>query len=608
MKQTAAQHHRNTTGDQLKDHRIHLGKSAGGEDISLSLETLLRTRLLITASSGGGKTELIRMLVERVVEHVQVIILDPEGEYATLRTAFPFVLAGKDGDTPAHPASAERLAHFLLEHRASAICDIYELNPSQRSEFVKNFLDAMIDAPKHLWHDVLFIVDEAHMFAPEKGMGESAASESMASLASRGRKRGYCPVFATQNIAKFSNQVASECQNLMIGRTTQLYQKRAADLLNLPKSGKEREDFMRELGRFGDGQFVAWGRIFGLADPTRFQADRAHTKPPKHGAGVSAPPKPPDAIRALLPQLADLPAEAEKKRKTEEELRAELREANGRIRGLESQLANRTTEPQPDPEVIKMLQEAIAALQSEAQEIEGKLQHYREMVAKAADLAGQMKDLLSEADTKKVAMTVVRPAARELVAAANKALRSTAPSPAPRAKAPSAATSAELVDGVTRPQQRILEALAELEAMGRSPSDKKWAALFAGVSPSSGSYANNLGALRTLGLVDYPQPGTVVLTPAGRKAAGNVAAPESGKEVLERFERVLENPQMAILRVLHSAGGKQILKTKLAETVGVSASSGSYANNLGALRSLGLIEYGSSSEGKTAYAQEWLYL
>ena len=34
-------------------------------------------------------------------------------------------------------------------------------------------------------------------------------------------------------------------------------------------------------------------------------------------------------------------------------------------------------------------------------------------------------------------------------------------------------------------------------------------ALAIGVQPTSGSYANNLGRLRTLGVIEYPQKGTV---------------------------------------------------------------------------------------------------
>src|SRR5690606_8232293 len=38
-------------------------------------------------------------------------------------------------------------------------------------------------------------------------------------------------------------------------------------------------------------------------------------------------------------------------------------------------------------------------------------------------------------------------------------------------------------------------------------------------SPTSGGYFNNLGRLRSCGLIDYPEPGLVALTNAGRAAA-----------------------------------------------------------------------------------------
>lgn len=65
------------------------------------LDVLLPTRLLIQANSGGGKSYLIRRMVEQLFGHVQVIIIDPEGEFATLREQYDFVLVGRGGETPA---------------------------------------------------------------------------------------------------------------------------------------------------------------------------------------------------------------------------------------------------------------------------------------------------------------------------------------------------------------------------------------------------------------------------------------------------------------------------------------------------------------------------
>lgn len=107
---------------------IILGRSKDG-DIKLDLDKLLRTRLLIQANSGGGKSWLVRRIAEQLFGKIPVLIIDPEGEFATLREKFGFVLVGKGGETPADPRSAALVAHKLLELRASAVCDLYELKP-----------------------------------------------------------------------------------------------------------------------------------------------------------------------------------------------------------------------------------------------------------------------------------------------------------------------------------------------------------------------------------------------------------------------------------------------------------------------------------------------
>jgi len=61
--------------------------------------------------------------------------------------------------------------------------------------------------------------------------------------------------------------------------------------------------------------------------------------------------------------------------------------------------------------------------------------------------------------------------------------------------------------------------MALLETLGLSALYKVQIAAIAGVSPTSGSFANNLGHLRTSGLIDYPAPGQVTMTVAGEKLA-----------------------------------------------------------------------------------------
>jgi DNA helicase HerA-like ATPase len=63
--------------------------------IQLDLDQLIGHRLLIQAASVGGKSWLLRLLCEQVAEKIQIVVLDPEGEFASLR-ARDFLFAGKD--------------------------------------------------------------------------------------------------------------------------------------------------------------------------------------------------------------------------------------------------------------------------------------------------------------------------------------------------------------------------------------------------------------------------------------------------------------------------------------------------------------------------------
>jgi len=132
--------------------------------VSMDLEKLIDTRLLVQANSGGGKSWLLRRILEQSHGKVQQIVIDLEGEFSTLREKYDYILASKEGDIPAEPRSAALLARKILELNVSTIVDLYELSHYDRKHFVRLFLDALINAPKKLWHPALVVVDEAHVF------------------------------------------------------------------------------------------------------------------------------------------------------------------------------------------------------------------------------------------------------------------------------------------------------------------------------------------------------------------------------------------------------------------------------------------------------------
>lgn len=283
---------------------------------NIDLQTLIESRLLVQANSGGGKSYAIRRIIEQSFDKVQIIVLDPEGEFGNLRSEFDFVYAGKGGDAPVESRSAALLAHRLLELKASAIIDLYELPPQERKHFVRLFCEALVNAPKELWHDALIIIDEAHVFAPEKDQSESLSA--IIDLASRGRKRGYCAVLATQRPAKLNKDAAAECNNKLIGRASlDIDRKRASEELGF--STKESVLSLRDLE---PGEFYAFGPAISR-DVSKLKIGEVKVKPPKRGVNKGHIAAPSATVRKILGRLADLPQEAAQEAKTIAELKAE---------------------------------------------------------------------------------------------------------------------------------------------------------------------------------------------------------------------------------------------------------------------------------------------
>ena len=63
------------------------------------------------------------------------------------------------------------------------------------------------------------ILDEAHIYCPERGSGDSESTEAVIGLMSQGRKRGYAGIIATQRLSKLNKDAAAEANNVIIGRT-----------------------------------------------------------------------------------------------------------------------------------------------------------------------------------------------------------------------------------------------------------------------------------------------------------------------------------------------------------------------------------------------------
>lgn len=559
--------------------------------VDVDVPRLVQSRLLVNANSGGGKSQTVRRLLERTHGQVPHHVLDPEGEFHTLRERFDYVLAGRPGgvagDCPAEPASAGLLARRLLALGVSAVIDLFELDPPDRILFVRHYLDGLLDAPRALWRPTLVVVDEAHTFCPERGEGEAQSRDAVIGLMARGRKRGFCGVLATQRMSKLHKSAAAEANNVLIGRTAlDVDVDRAARVLGFDRTRRE------ALRHLRPGEFFAFGPAIS-EQVIKILVGDVVTAHPEAGQGAQQPAAPAPALQQAIANLKDIAQEAQVERETVESLRARVAELERQVQtaagaqpvdwsGLarlgESIAARRAA----FAATVQRGREAVRALAREADALEG--------LAQSTDLDQQVEALRN--------VTITHPPVFHVTRASGMADGPSLGLPALLglpAAAPDVAGDA--AGKIGRPHQVVLDALAWFERLGVAAPSTAQVAFVAGYTPTSGTFGNIRGRLHANGLVCYPGAGLTQLTVRGRHLARAPARPGTDAELHALVLAKLDGPGRKLLEVLLEHGASPprapLHSDDLAKRTGYSPGSGTFGNIRGRLRSLGLIEYPS---------------
>jgi hypothetical protein len=148
-----------------------------------------------------------------------------------------------------------------------------------------------------------------------------------------------------------------------------------------------------------------------------------------------------------------------------------------------------------------------------------------------------------------------------------------------------------LTDGLSKLQQRILNALALFESVGIKTPKRENVAVFADASVKGGHFSNTVSGLRTRGLLDYPGNGLLTLTPEGRDLAEKQQTPSSLAALHDKWFAQLNGLQVRILRALIDNYPAGRTREWIAEVVNAQAGGGHFANTVSSLRSLGLLDY-----------------
>jgi len=594
----------------LKNNLVEIGYNVETKlPIKINVAKLISGRGLVQANSGGGKSYLLRKILEATNKSVQQIIIDLEGTYTTLREKFDYILIGKkeDGaDIQISVKLAETLAIKLLELGTSAIIDLYEMHKSDRIRFVKLFLDSLVNAPKELWHECLVVVDEGHTFGPEKGHGEADSLQSMIDLATRGRKRGFALLVATQRPSKLSKDISAELNTKFVGRCTlDIDQKRAGDDLGFFEKTQRLQ--LRKL----DNEFYAFGPAIS-DDVIKIKSFEVKTT---HESSLfkkqKLKPKPTEKIKNVLAKLENLPQEAEHELKTKEELQIKVRELVKEVRQLQ------TNKPVVDPNTItveKKLAYSRGYTEGEKHwksELERLQILHDKLLTASEDIVGQrnaLSEIIKQTSNstndfinKLKATAKLYPQIKEIQmenfqfrARPNpiqkpdiKMETTTKITPQPTQKWEIRDNSLDSPDS-EKPKGGSFRMLQAAARFYPESITKSRMALMARLSPTSGTTSNYISELRTRGLIE-DKNGDFVATPLGYDMVGNTdSLPRTNDEMLNMWLQYIKGKTKDMLKVLAEVHPNDLSKEELAERVGM-AMSGTFSNYISTLRTNGLI-------------------
>ena len=565
---------------------------------------------MILAKRRAGKSYTMRRITEQFLKaSQQVVIVDPKGDQWGLRSSadgkqpgYPvLILGGEHGDLPLETNAGEVVARLVVEEQVSLLLDLSQFRKHEVATFMTAFLENLyrLKAQEKYRTPVKLIVDEADAIAPQKPQkGEERMLGAIEDIVRRGGQRGIGCTLVTQRSAVLNKNVLTQAQILVVLRTIApqdlAAMKAWIDVHGTAEQGKELMDSLPSLP-IGDAWFWSpgWPTEEGIFK-------RVHVLPIETFDSGATPKA---GERKIVPKnLADVNLDVLKKQMagTIEKARSEdpkiLRK---RIAELERHQCehdgpvDKRAIALEKAETAQEWRSVVGAMEREAGGYKKEIERMRKVIGAMDNLFTQGRKIAGGELLRKVSLVSTgTPTLYE---------RNFPGKPTPD-KMPIV-----LREGleVPRPQQKILDSLKWAHGIGLSPIDKTQLALLADVSPTSGGYFNNLGALRSAGLINYPTGGTVELTGAGADLARDSDIPTTSEELQDQLYRKLPTPQSVILKVLIDIHPKPINKDELAERIGVSATSGGYFNNLGRLRSLGLAEYPAAG---TVRASDLLFI
>lgn len=207
---------------------LTIGLTAAGKQFCLPLDAATQT-FAILAIRGAGKTCTAAVVAEEMCKaSLPWICFDPVGVWWGLRAdregrpgGFPvIVIGGQHADIPLEKNSGAKIAEALASENVFAVIDVSMESKHTWRQFLTEFCLQLMqlnpESPRHLF------IEEAPEFAPQRTKVALTAQckEAIERLVRLGRNRGYGCTLISQRPATVDKDVLSQCENLLVLRTT----------------------------------------------------------------------------------------------------------------------------------------------------------------------------------------------------------------------------------------------------------------------------------------------------------------------------------------------------------------------------------------------------
>lgn len=141
---------------RLVRHALPLGQREDGKPVTLDP---YGTNVLLTGTSGGGKSTLATSILERMDERgYQYCVVDPEGDYENLG----HVVLG----SAKQPPDLEQVIKLLEDPDQNAVVNMLGISLEDRPRFFESLLAALLELRNRFGRPHWLVLDEAHHLLP----------------------------------------------------------------------------------------------------------------------------------------------------------------------------------------------------------------------------------------------------------------------------------------------------------------------------------------------------------------------------------------------------------------------------------------------------------